>query len=80
MLVFLITRCKADVNARTFDNHTPLQLAAGRQYVDVANALIRAGADKEQLYESEAEEEEEDDDEEMVSCHYILPVFWKSRN
>ena len=44
LVLFLMARTDVKVDCRTFDGTTALGLAVGRQYMDIANLLITAGA------------------------------------
>ncbi len=44
LVLFLVSRADVKIDARTFDGTTPLALAVGRRYMDVANLLVAAGA------------------------------------
>jgi len=79
LVTFLLHRCRADVNARTFSGITPLMLAHGRKRTLVESLLLQAGADPNQIGlddEDDSEEEVEDLGAcSLPSLHRVQAVF-----
>ena len=55
LVLFLMARSDVKIDSRTFDGTTALALAVGRQYMEVANLLITAGANSDLVHLSDSE-------------------------
>jgi NF-kappa-B inhibitor alpha len=64
-MVLDLLRYNCDVNARTFDGTTPLQLAYGRGQDQAVQLLLSSGADYEQITYDDSYSDMESDDEMM---------------
>ena len=55
LVSFLMARSDVRIDSRTFDGTTALSIAVGRQYMDIANLLITAGANSELVHLSDSD-------------------------
>ena len=62
LIDFLLCQANIRVDARTYAGYTPLRLASGRSFQDVAQTLIARGADQSQLALDDCDSCESDDD------------------